>query len=133
MPVVARRQMKKPFVYLLALLPLALLLVAVYYLYHPEQSAWFPRCPFLAVTGWKCFGCGSQRFVHALLHADFRAAWHYNALLFAALPYLLLLLVSSLWQQRFPRLHNALRHRWVLYTIVVLLLVWLVVRNLYGW
>ena len=34
----------------------------------------YPTCPFLAITGWYCPGCGSLRAVHDLLHGDLAGA-----------------------------------------------------------
>ncbi len=69
---------------------LAALVVAasVYFTFDPSHSAWFPKCPFLVLTGYKCPGCGSQRAVHALLTGNLATAWHYNALLVVALPFI---------------------------------------------
>lgn len=40
-----------------------------------------PKCPFKALTGLDCPGCGVTRMIHALLHGDVVAAWHFNAVL----------------------------------------------------
>jgi len=42
-----------------------------------------PKCPFNWLTGLNCPGCGATRMVHALLHGDIAAAWHFNAFLLA--------------------------------------------------
>lgn len=47
-----------------------------------------PPCPFHALTGWYCPGCGSTRALHALLHGDLSQALAMNPLLVAALPVL---------------------------------------------
>lgn len=60
----------------------------IYYAYDPAAHSWFPQCPFKALTGLDCPGCGSQRAVHAILHGDFRKAFHHNALLMPFIPYL---------------------------------------------
>jgi hypothetical protein len=39
-----------------------------------------PTCPFLAVTGWHCPGCGSTRAAWLLLHGDLPGAVATNAL-----------------------------------------------------
>ena len=36
----------------------------------PNAPGHYPPCPFLAVTGLWCPGCGSLRALHALLHLD---------------------------------------------------------------
>ena len=52
------------------------ILTIVYLIFDPAKSAWFPRCPFLVLTGLKCPGCGSQRVIHSLLNGDIASAWH---------------------------------------------------------
>jgi hypothetical protein len=51
---------------------------AVLFAFDPATTAWFPGCPFRAVTGWNCPGCGSLRALHALLHLDLVAALRAN-------------------------------------------------------
>lgn len=63
--------------------------LAALFVFDPERSGFFPSCPFLQLTGWKCPGCGSQRAVHALLHGELVAAFGFNALLVVSIPYLL--------------------------------------------
>ncbi len=41
--------------------------------------AW-PRCPFLALTGYPCLTCGATRCAIAFGHAHFSQAWHWNPL-----------------------------------------------------
>ncbi|PRD46386.1 DUF2752 domain-containing protein [Sphingobacterium haloxyli] len=60
----------------------------IYYTFDPAAHSWFPQCPFKALTGLDCPGCGSQRAAHAILHGDFVGAFHYNALLLPFIPYL---------------------------------------------
>lgn len=54
-----------------------------------------PGCPFLALTGLYCPGCGSTRCLHALAHFDPVAAIAMNPLLVLALPVLLMMLLWS--------------------------------------
>jgi hypothetical protein len=51
----------------------------VLYFFDPATTAWFPVCPFRALTGWNCPGCGSLRALHALLHLDIGSALRANA------------------------------------------------------
>src|ERR1044072_1264130 len=46
--------------------------------------AW-PRCPFLAMTGFPCLTCGATRCAIALGHGHISDAWHWNPLALAAL------------------------------------------------
>ena len=89
------------------------------YFYNPENLGWFPRCPFLLLTGYKCPGCGTLRGIHCLVHLKFGEAFGYNPLMVVSLPFLLALLV-------FPKLsRNLLVSRVVL---IVVLCYW-VLRN----
>ncbi len=52
----------------------------------PASSAFFPRCPFHALTGLHCPGCGTLRGLHQLLHGNLRAAFLLNPLMVCWLP-----------------------------------------------
>lgn len=66
---------------------LTLLGTSIYALarWDPATTAWFPSCPFYAITGWQCPLCGSLRAVHALLHGAPLAALTFNPLTIAGL------------------------------------------------
>lgn len=57
-----------------------------------------PLCPFHAMTGRLCPLCGGLRSVDALVHGQWAAAVHDNALFVAALPMLVLAWVA--WLRR---------------------------------
>lgn len=86
----------------------------------PTTARWFPQCPLHRFTGLECPGCGTARAVHALAHGDWRAAWHYNAMLFAAIPFLAAIVLRPRWA----------RHPAVPWTVFAVLLLWGIVRNL---
>ena len=54
----------------------------------PNEAGHYPTCPFLAVTGLQCPGCGALRAIHALLHGDVAAAAGFNVLVVLMLPVL---------------------------------------------
>lgn len=56
------------------------------YFYNPTEITGIPRCPFLALTGYKCPGCGTLRGIHHLLHLQFAKVWQMNPLLLVSLP-----------------------------------------------
>jgi hypothetical protein len=60
----------------------------VLYLFDPRLYSFYPTCLFHRTTGLLCPGCGSLRAVHELLHGHLRAAFQYNPLLMAGLPFL---------------------------------------------
>ena len=45
----------------------------------------WPRCPFLAMTGWPCLTCGATRATIAFLHGNLLQAFSWNPLAFLAL------------------------------------------------
>src|SRR5690349_10871222 len=64
--------------------------LAVVGLVDPNQPGHYPTCPFLAVTGYWCPGCGSLRALHALAHGDVATAVARNPLTVLATAGLLL-------------------------------------------
>ena len=83
-------------------------------------------------TGLQCPGCGSQRAFHSLLRGDFSAAWHYNALFVLELPLLVLLVAAWYLRSRIPVLHRVLNSRSVILTILAIIILWTIFRNIYN-
>ena len=54
----------------------------------PATASIFPVCPFHALTGLDCPGCGSLRAMHQLLHGNLLAALRLNPLVVLSLPLL---------------------------------------------
>jgi len=100
---------------------LGIILTAVYYYCDPSTCALFPPCPFYALTGYQCPGCGTQRALHALLHLRIGEAWYYHPLLVMALPYLMLgvLLEYLPKAERWRRLLFGRRASWIALYILV--------------
>jgi len=63
--------------------------VYIYKFYNPIDSPFFPKCPFLSLTGFECPGCGSQRAIYYLLNYDVYRAINENFLLVAYIPYII--------------------------------------------
>ena len=108
------------------------LFIWLYSTFNPESSYLFPKCIFLQLTGYRCPGCGSQRVIHCLLNGDLRGAFHYNAFLVLAIPYVFLLAVSSMFRQYTPKIYSTLSHPVVIRTILLLVILWWIFRNVYG-
>ena len=88
-------------------------------------------CPFRAVTGWLCPGCGVTRLCLALLRWDWAAAWNANPVLLLMLPVLALLGVRL--AVRYVREGAATGSKWesaLLWAMAALLIVWGAARNL---
>ena len=65
------------------------------YTFNPADSFLYAPCPFYALTGLYCPGCGSLRAIHQLLHMHFLSAFKLNPLLFLSTPLLGYLLSRS--------------------------------------
>lgn len=114
----------------MAIVALAGICLLALYAFVDPAAHFFPRCPFLMVTGWQCPGCGSQRAIHALLTGDFSAAWHFNAMLLIMLPVIALMLLSEAFRDRWPRMNRVLTSTPAVALIVAALVVWMIARNL---
>jgi hypothetical protein len=90
-----------------------------------------PVCPFKAVTGWDCPGCGGTRALHQLFTGHLGAALSYNVLAVVILPVLLWGLFVSLTAVLggHRRRSISLPHRWMWLALAVVAVFW-VVRNL---
>ena len=96
---------------------------------EPSSGLW-PRCLFHSLTGLECPGCGSQRAFHALVHGHFSQAWSFNPLIFLLAPVIPLMLACALRPGRFPRLYRLLNSRMAALSLLFLLIIWTIIRNL---
>ncbi|MGD1053540.1 MAG: DUF2752 domain-containing protein [Candidatus Dormibacteria bacterium] len=88
-------------------------------------------CPFHALTGLWCPGCGSARAIYSLVHLDWSAALARNPLLVVALPYLLLRWVGWMSQSLGgPSLWALPPKRWVAPAVGGVIVAFWVARNL---
>jgi len=63
---------------------IASLIALVFCVVGDAMFVW--QCPFFAVTGLKCPGCGGQRAFIAMIHGDVSSALRHNVLAVAGLP-----------------------------------------------
>lgn len=98
----------------------------------PEVPGRFPTCPWLALTGTYCPGCGTLRCVYALTEGNLALAWHRNPL--TVLSLLVMIGGFSLWVRRLwrgePR--RLLAPAWMLYALFWGVLAFWVLRNVPG-
>jgi len=89
-----------------------------------------PICPFKAVTGLDCPGCGGTRAAHQLFTGHLGAALSYNVLAVVAMPFILWgLFVSLTAMLGGPRWRGiSLSPQWTRVALVLILVFW-VVRN----
>lgn len=121
----------------LAVATAATVATAVVALVDPNEPGHYPTCPFLALTGRWCPGCGSMRAVHDLAHGRVLEAADHNVLAVLAVPWLVL--AWALWtltttgrrpSPRLVRLTGRGAAPWVVPTLLVVVIVFAVLRNL---
>lgn len=112
---------------------LVVLGLVIYFVFDPTSSAYFPKCGFYVLTGYKCPGCGMQRMLHALLNGDIVGAFRYNAFLMVMFPLGFLLLLLELFRNRFHRLYMWLPVSGLGYGFLISVLLWWILRNVFGW
>ena len=104
----------------------------------PNQSAWYPQCPFKAMTGWDCPGCGMTRALRAVVTGHPGRALDHNALVVLAVVVGIIWYATSWVRTRRGRPPLALRRGswWTGALLVVVALFW-VTRNItwgaFGW
>jgi hypothetical protein len=99
----------------------------------PNHPGHYPTCPFLAITGWYCPGCGALRAVHDLLHGDLAGALARNPLAVLAVPYLVFAFAA--WVLRRLGYHppsSTQLPSWVIWAVLVVVVAFGVLRNLPG-
>lgn len=109
-----------------------IMLGVIYFFIDPSQYH-MPRCPFNALTGLLCPGCGSQRAIHALLHMNICQAFNFNALLIIALPYVVLGGLLQLFDKKnrfILWLRLNLFGRWAAYIWGIVIIAYWICRNL---
>jgi hypothetical protein len=111
---------------------LALCAGGVYlYSFNPAGSGVYPICPFHALTGLHCPGCGTGRALHQLLHGNVLAAMRLNPLAVVLLPPLAYGMLSLALQfvGRKPLPGKLIPAFWIWMLLAVILLYW-VLRNI---
>ena len=104
--------------------------VCIYTIADPETGVLFPKCPFFALTGLQCPGCGSQRAIHDLLHGHPGEALRHNALLVASIPFLAVLGAAEITRKSHPKSHAAINSPKTAITVLVMVIAWWIVRNI---
>lgn len=125
-PATGRSALMAPLVVAVGALGVVALLAVV----DPNQPGHYPGCPFRAITGWDCPGCGTLRALHDLGTGDLGGALDHNLLAVLAIPFL-----GWAWVRWVRRLRNGQpppppHPAWLVRGLLVLILVWWVVRNL---
>jgi len=113
--------------------PVALMALAagVLRVFNPATVWFFPPCPFRALTGYLCPGCGTLRALHELLNGHLAAAFRLNPLMMLLMPYVGYSGASSALETAFgqalPRVFIRPAYIWML--LAIILLFW-ILRNI---
>lgn len=105
----------------------------IYSAFDPAASRFFPRCPFLMLTGLKCPGCGTQRAIHALLHGEVLAALRLNALLVVSIPLLALYGYGEVVRTSRPHFYSRINSLPAIIAVLAVVVLWWILRNILGW
>jgi hypothetical protein len=113
---------------------LILLVGIVYKFYFQIYTAYFPKCPFLLLTGYECPGCGSQRVIHCILDLNIKGAFKENPLLVLSIPYFIFTFSTRAIKNPGSRLlvlKNFLFGKKAIYIILVVILIFWLLRNIF--
>ena len=92
--------------------------------FNPATTWFFPPCPFRALTGYLCPGCGTLRALHQLFTGHPAAAFRLNPLTMLLLPYVGYSAASSASETFFgralPRVFIRPAYIWMLLAIMIL-------------
>jgi hypothetical protein len=103
--------------------------VTVLALVDPHTAGRYPSCPWHAVTGTWCPGCGGLRAVHDLTHGHLVSAVHSNVLVVLLAPALLVWWYVARWRAGQRPAALVLSTSGTL-AVVLLLAVFTIARNL---
>lgn len=98
----------------------------------PNEPGNYPLCPFLALTGWYCPGCGTLRMLHHISDGDVAAGFWMNPLGFG-----MLLVLTAYWGQWTYRVatgsaRGAPLNSAVVWGFLVVVVAYTVLRNVAG-
>jgi hypothetical protein len=96
----------------------------------PDVPGHYPTCPFYALTGYYCPGCGTLRAIHALAHGHPGEAFGYNMLSMSMLPVLGYFWVTWLIRSVRKQPRRDLAHPAWIWGLAAVSVVFWVVRNL---
>ena len=122
--------MSKKYILAFLIVIVVVALATAYYCFDPVEVRWMPRCIWKVATGTDCPGCGSQRMIHALMHGDFKSAWHANAYALCIIPLIGFMLWLELFRYKYPMLYRRVHSPWVLWSVVSSVVLWWIGRNM---
>ena len=110
---------------------IALAVLVIYYILRSAELLSVP-CPFHYVTGLRCPGCGMTRMCLHLAKGEFGAAFECNAVMFFLAPLFVLVAVTKLILVPEFLTPECKAYRAAEIVILIILLVFWVLRNIFG-
>ena len=93
--------------------------------FPPDHFSFYPSCPFHALTGFLCPGCGGTRALAALVAGRWSDAVHLNALIAMGLP---LFVLRLLWVSTAP--NSPIIPRRLVTALLIIAALFAVARNI---
>jgi Protein of unknown function (DUF2752) len=108
--------------------------LSIIYLLDPSSSDLYPPCPFLALTGFYCPGCGTLRALHQLTLGHPVAALDLNPLMVLLLPFVAYFLAShAMLAVTGQPLRRFFVRPALIWTLLGIILVYWLLRNVPGY
>jgi hypothetical protein len=101
----------------------------------PNEPGHYPVCPFLAVTGLYCPGCGTLRALHALTTGDLATGFARNPMTMLAVPFLLYVWAAWVGREVRGTVRTTMAPAWWLWALAGGVVAFWVLRNMpgFGW
>lgn len=115
---------------------ICLILLSIFLIYYflNQNFGFAIQCPFYALTGLYCPGCGITRCLFALLKLNFKEAFYFNQLVFILLPFFGLYICYKAYVALFQKENKVKKYmpNYVLYVLLGITILFGILRNLPG-
>ena len=125
--------MKKKRIWQLVKTGCLFLIIGMLYVYIIKNFGISIKCPFHSITGYNCPGCGITRMVLCLLSGNIKEAFYENIGLTLILPLLTFICIKNIYHYiKFGTITDTLYDKIMIISIILFLLFWGFIRNIYG-
>lgn len=108
-------------------------IIGMLYVYIIKNFGISIKCPFHSITGYNCPGCGITRMVLCLLSGNIKEAFYENMGLTLILPLLTFICIKNIYHYiKFGAITDTLYDKIMIISIILFLLFWGFIRNIYG-
>ena len=108
-------------------------LYILYKKFDPSDSVYAPKCISYTTFNIICPGCGVQRAAHSILNGEMMKGIYFNPLIVLSIPYVLLLILMELFKFKYklPKLYLTLYGEKSIWIVLVILVVYTLLRNIF--